>query len=191
VTSPPAASSSATAPSEPYKSADGVWHTGDPGLDAFLNDHSFGFLGDIVEGVGDVLAPVAKELGGPLLAAAVTAIGFPQLAPLALEFGGALASTAVETLTSAVGTEGGGAAAPGEPAGGSAAEVPAGSGLPSLAAATSSSSSTSASTVEFDEKLEMLNLQRMVEKQNAMFAALSNTMRSLHDTQMTAIQNIR
>jgi hypothetical protein len=216
-----AASSAASepAPTEPYKSADGVWHTGDPGADAFLNDHSFGFLDDVVGAVGDVLAPVgdvlgelagplagaaelvAKEMGGPLLAAAVTAVGFPELAPLALELGGALASSAVSGLASAVRSEGGdGSDAAGQPAGSGDGQPgsstsggsSAGAALASVATATTSSSgSVTPSTLQSDEKLEYLNLQRMVEKQTVMFTALTNTMKSLHEGQMAAVQNIR
>ena len=42
-----------------------------------------------------------------------------------------------------------------------------------------------------DEKLEMLNLQRLVEKQDAMFAALSNVLKSFNDTRMAVVQNLR
>jgi hypothetical protein len=37
----------------------------------------------------------------------------------------------------------------------------------------------------------MFKLQRLVEKQSAMFSALTNAMKSMHDSQMTAVQNIR
>jgi len=42
-----------------------------------------------------------------------------------------------------------------------------------------------------DERIAMLELQRLVEKQQQMFTAISNVLRSLHDTQMAAIHNIR
>jgi hypothetical protein len=41
-----------------------------------------------------------------------------------------------------------------------------------------------------DEKLQMLELQRLVDKQNTMFSALSNVLKSSHEAQMTAVGNI-
>ncbi len=66
------------------------------------------------------------------------------------------------------------------------------SGTKSSAKSSGASSTTAAADAEeFDEKLEMLKLQRLVEKQNAMFSALTNAMKAMHDMQMTAVQNIR
>jgi len=42
-----------------------------------------------------------------------------------------------------------------------------------------------------DEKVAMFELQRLAEKQQAMFTAISNTLKCMHDTQMSAIHNIR
>ena len=42
-----------------------------------------------------------------------------------------------------------------------------------------------------DERLEMLEIQRLVEKQNQMFTLVSNVMKGMHETTMVAIQNIR
>ncbi|MBS1108101.1 MAG: hypothetical protein H6Q88_93, partial [Anaeromyxobacteraceae bacterium] len=42
-----------------------------------------------------------------------------------------------------------------------------------------------------DERLEMLEIQRLVEKQNQLFTLVSNLMKSMHDTSMVAIQNVR
>jgi hypothetical protein len=54
-----------------------------------------------------------------------------------------------------------------------------------------SAQSGSTSAEGFDERLEMLKLQRLVDKQNTMFSALSNVLKSMHDAQMTAVGNIR
>lgn len=42
-----------------------------------------------------------------------------------------------------------------------------------------------------DERVAMFELQRLAEKQQAMFTAISNTLKCMHDTQMSAIHNIR
>jgi hypothetical protein len=164
---------------------------------------------------------LASEVGGPLLAAAVSAVGFPELAPVALSVGGAVGSALVDVGSAivdvgadAVGGAvsflgdlfgGGGDAprprAPGEPAhqavlpAAAVADAPPGpapaakEGKPAPAPA--ATAATTAGASEVDEKLEMLKLQRLVEKQNAMFSALSNVLKSIHDSQMTAVQNIR
>lgn len=58
-------------------------------------------------------------------------------------------------------------------------------------AATSGSGGAKASGDSPDERVAMFELQRLVEKQQAMFTAISNTLKCLHDTQMSAIHNIR
>jgi hypothetical protein len=99
---------------------------------------------------------IASQLGGPVLAAAATAVGMPELAPLALKYGGDLAGLAFKDLG---GSSGSGAA-------------PAAAGSP-------------------DEKLAMLELQVLVEKQQRMFEAVSGTLKALHDTAMDEIHNLR
>jgi len=57
-----------------------------------------------------------------------------------------------------------------------------------------SASSASAAPAEAggpDEKLAMLELQVLVEKQQRMFAAVSGALKAMHDAQMVAVQNIR
>jgi len=149
----------------------------------------FGFLGDIVTAVvcpplalnsailgRDTLKGLAKELGGPLLAAAATAAGLPHLAPVALR----VAPKAVDAVFKAVDqAEDRGSSPSSQPRGGSAG---------------SSSGSTSAGSAGADspdERIAMLELQRLVEKQQAMYAALSNVLKTLHDAQMTAVHNLR
>lgn len=100
------------------------------------------------------------SLGGPLLAAGVTAIGMPQLAPVALQYGGDVVQLAFKEVSGS----------PGSAAGGTAPKAEAGS---------------------TDEKLAMLELQVLVERQQRMFAAVSSTLKAIHDTQMVAVHNIR
>jgi hypothetical protein len=69
--------------------------------------------------------------------------------------------------------------------------------LPVLADAVGSGSSGSGSSSASkeagspDEKIAMLEIQRLVEKQNQMFTCISNVMKNMHDTGMSAINNIR
>ena len=151
----------------------------------------FGALGDALGGIAKTVVSgaesLAKDLGGPLLAAGCTAVGLPFLAPVALEIGGPLARSAVSGLASAVGVDelGGGAART------SASKSSASSSTSSTASKSASSATSAAGDEEFDEKLEMMKLQRLVEKQETMFAALSNVLKSLHESQMVAVNNIR
>ncbi len=154
----------------------------------------FGAIGDVVGGIGSVMGDLghavvgsaeslAKEFGGPLLAAGVTALGMPFLAPIALQIGGSLGAGLIDGAASLVGFDTPDSAVNGF--------LPVPNGETQGAAATSSTSSGTSSSGQVDEKLEMLNLQRLLEQQNAMLAALSNVLKSIHDARMTAVQNIR
>lgn len=162
----------------------------------------FGMLGDALGGLAKTVVggaeSLAKDLGGPLLAAGCTAVGLPFLAPVALEVGGALAKTAVSGLASAAGVDELGAAVKSSSSSSVSRAGASASSSASKAASTSSSkaASTSKTTAaaddgELDEKLEMMKLQRLVEKQSTMFAALSNVLKALHESQMSAVNNIR
>jgi len=132
------------------------------------------------------LRDALKALGGPLLAALATAVGMPTLAPGALKVGDALA----EALT-------------GGKAGAKKATVPkkaddggkaGGSGK--TAATSKKTGTTKEETGKKeagtpDERLEMLEIQRLVEKQNQLFTLVSNVMKGMHDTAMVAVQNVR
>jgi hypothetical protein len=169
----------------------------------------FGFLGDALGGIGKTLVggaeSLVKDLGGPLLAGVATAVGLPFLAPLALQMGGSVGAGIIEIVASSVGLGTGSASAGGaaSKSASSASRSPASASKSASAASSKSTSSVKSSTGssakssavatdgEFDEKLEMFKLQRLVEKQGAMFSALTNAMKSMHDSQMTAVQNIR
>lgn len=148
----------------------------------------FDIVGDVIGGIGDAITglggellgaaeSLAKDFGGPLLAAAATAVGAPFLAPVALEIGGSIGPRLVEEAGKLIGI--------GSSSGGSS------SSSGSSTASKPSGSATSGTTEAFDEKLAMANIQRLVEKETAMFAALSNVMRAMHDAQMIAVSNIR
>ncbi len=158
----------------------------------------FGFLGDALSGAGDMVVhgaeALAKDLGGPVLAGVATAVGMPFLAPVALQIGGDLGVGLVDGLAAMAGLHGATTSARAVAAPQSESTTATATKSTTATATKSSSSSTSktAATGEgFDEKLEMFKLQRLVEQQNAMFSALSNVLRSVHDAQMTAVNNIR
>jgi len=130
----------------------------------------FGILESVVPGLSDLtkvfgeaaFKKAASSLGGPVLAAAATALGMPALAPLALKYGGEVASLAFAQM---------------------------GGGQGSAASGSGSTEKKEAGTP--DEKVAMLELQLLVEKQQRMFTAISSTLKVMHDTQMAAVHNLR
>jgi hypothetical protein len=105
---------------------------------------------------------VVGKIGGPVLAAAASALGFPAAAPLLLKYG--------PTLVDAV-------------AGASSAAGKASSG--------SSGSTGTSGSKDAERQSVMLELQRLQEKQKEMFGLVSNVLRANHDARMVAINNIR
>jgi hypothetical protein len=135
-------------------------------------------LGMAAQLVGDAkLKSLLTQISGPVLAAAATALGLPMLAPLALKAGPGLAGAILD------GKLGGEevAAAVGEAVGGSST---------SSAGGSSGTSASSAATGK-NEQVQMMELQRLVDKQKEMFAMISNVLRSQHDTRMSIIGNVR
>ncbi len=129
-------------------------------------------LGLAAQLVGDAkLKAMITQVSGPVLAAAVTALGMPALAPLALKAGPDLASAIMN------GKLGGGEAA-------AAADGASTSGASSTAAATSSSTAK-------NEQVQLMELQRLIDKQKEMFAMVSNILRAQHDTRMAIVGNVR
>jgi len=132
-------------------------------------------LGMAAQLVGDArLKSLIGQVSGPVLAAAVTALGMPALAPLALKAGPGLATALLD------GKLGGGDAAAAVGAGASAGTSSA-----------SGSSTASASGSGKNEQVQMMELQRLVDKQKEMFAMISNILRAQHDTRMAIIGNVR
>jgi hypothetical protein len=120
---------------------------------------------------------VISKLGGPVLAAAASAMGYPQLAPLALQYGPKLVDLAAG-VAGTVGTGAGTAGASGTssaPSSGSAASKPDGMGLSS----------------DRDAQLKTMEIQRIMEQQKEMFGLVSNILRAGHDGRLSVIQNIR
>jgi hypothetical protein len=124
--------------------------------------------------IGDAkLKSMLKQLSGPVLAAAASALGLPALAPLALSAGPGVTSAILD------GKLGGPGAAAGEGAGSNGSSGASGSG-----------SSTTASSAK-NEQVQLMELQRLVDKQKEMFGMVSNILRAQHDTRMSIIGNVR
>ncbi len=146
----------------------------------------------IFGGVDEFLAQGLKTLGGPLLAALATALGLPGLAPAALQIGKGIGEAVVASRPRPAATA--------KPKDSAPAAGKAGSSTSSSKTSSAKTSTTKTSTTKTtekgeagspDERLEMLEIQRLVEKQNQLFTLVSNGMKSMHDTTMTAVQNVR
>lgn len=116
-------------------------------------------------GIGGVLGQIA----GPVLSAAATALGMPGIAGLILK-GGSLLGGLLSGATGAAGGTPGGAGASGRK--------------------TPQSSGTSGKDGPSEKQL-MTEIQILQEKQKQMFTLVSNVLRSLHDTKMAVITNLR
>lgn len=131
---------------------------------------------------GTFIPQLASQLAAPALAGAATALGMPALAPMLLKAGpllGSLAAEAVSALT-------GGTGKAGSATSGSA------SASGSTKSSTSSGGSTGTSSAAApSEKQLMTEIQILQEKQKEMFTLVSNVLRSLHDTKMAVIGNLR
>lgn len=115
-----------------------------------------------------------KQLGGPALAAAATALGFPQAAPLLAKLGPQIvdyAAAGLQAIEKAATAEASGSAASssGGASSGSQAATPGGS----------------------LEQLGLMEIQLLLNKQKEMFGLLSSMLRMTHDTRSQVIANIR
>jgi hypothetical protein len=110
-----------------------------------------------------------KTVGGPVLAAAATALGFPHAAPALLKLGPEVvdfAAGALQAVENAASAE-------------------------ESAAASSTGASASGTGTAKDEQLQLLELNRLVDKQKEMFSLVSNMLKSMHDTKSHVIGNLR
>jgi hypothetical protein len=146
--------------------------------------------GSVVGGVDEFLKDALQVLGGPLLAALATAVGLPMLAPAALALGEGLGAM----LT--------GGSSTAKPKSGSSGTSKTPEKKPDTKTDTKATTKPKAAPKTDpkvpageagspDERLEMLEIQRLVDKQNQMFTLVSNVMKNMHETTMVAIQNIR
>jgi hypothetical protein len=141
----------------------------------------FPVLGFTASALGDAkVKSMVSQLSGPVLAAAATALGMPMLAPLALEAGPGLTGAILDMKL------GGEASEAGEGSSGAKSSSSSGAATSSGAA----SSSTSAASGQ-NEQVQLMELQRLIDKQKEMFAMVSNILRAQHDTRMSIIGNVR
>ncbi len=148
-------------------------------------------LGMAAQLVGDTtLKKLVQQLSGPVLGAAATALGGPALGALASQVGptiGGLITRDVKVdlsgLASLVGL-GSGAGSSASAGGGAAGGASAGSAAGKSGAATGADGATS-------EKAQLMELQRLQDRDREMFSLFSNMLRAMHESRMTAIQNIR
>lgn len=128
--------------------------------------------------LGDsLLGGVLKQVGGPVLAAGATALGFPQLAPVLLKYGPEIASAVTSVASSLSGGEpdavqGGGAS--GGSSGGS-----------------TSTGGSSKAMSDSERQTILLEIQRIQQKQQEMFSLVSNLVKSNHDIRLSVLNNIR
>ena len=142
------------------------------------------------------------KIGGPVLAAAASAMGFPALAPALLKLGPAIVDVAVDAAKAldAAALDRGPLGAGPDPSGGGATASGGGSmaflATSSAATTTSSSGATSSSTTkkalsDGEQRLQLMELQRLQDHQKEMFQAVSNLLKAGHDTRSAIIGNIR
>ncbi len=140
-------------------------------------------LGMASQLVGDAtLKKIVQQVSGPVLAAAATAVGGPALGALASQLGptiGGLITRDVQVdlsgLASMVGL-----------GGGTSASTSAGSGT-----AGSSGTAGAASAGGTSEKAQLMELQRLQDRDKELFSLFSNMLKAMHDSRMTCIQNLR
>jgi hypothetical protein len=123
---------------------------------------------DLLKSTG--IQDLITQASGPVLAAGATAMGFPALAPVLLKAGPALA----KGLFSAAGNAAGGSSSSSSSSGASEKGV----------------TYSSADDPQIEQK-DMLELQHLQDKQKEMFSLISNLLRSMHDTKMAVINNLR
>ncbi len=142
----------------------------------------FPVLGFTAKALGDAkVKAMVSQLTGPVLAAGASALGLPMLAPLALsaapDLTGAILDMKLGGEASEVGRSGSGST------GGS-------SGSRSSSGSSGSATSSSAASGQ-NEQVQLMELQRLIDKQKEMFAMVSNILRAQHDTRMSIIGNVR
>jgi hypothetical protein len=168
---------------------------GEGGTEAKKEDGGFfgGLLSSILPGIGGgggifdslfgglegMLGDALKSFGGPLLAALASAVGLPMLAPAAMKVGESLGGALSGSLKGTTAKSG------------SSGSTKTGSTAKSTSKAKSGTTTQKGEAGSPDERLEMLEIQRLVEKQNQLFTLVSNLMKGMHETTMVAVQNVR
>jgi hypothetical protein len=125
------------------------------------------------------LKALVTQVSGPVLAAAATAVGLPMLAPLAAKYGPTLVGALTKDISVDLAALGGGTSSAGAASTG---------GTSSTAASSTKANATDTST---SEKAQLMELQRLQDRDKELFSLFSNMLKAMHDSRMTCIQNIR
>jgi hypothetical protein len=137
----------------------------------------FPALGFTAKALGDAkVKSMLTQLSGPVLAAGATALGLPALAPFVLSAGPGLTGA---ILDGKLGAQTASAVS-------NASSDSDGTTSKSTATTTTGSSGTGQ-----NEQVQLMELQRLIDKQKEMFAMVSNILRAQHDTRMSIIGNVR
>jgi hypothetical protein len=135
----------------------------------------FPALGFTAKALGDAkVKSMLTQLSGPVLAAGATALGLPALAPFALSAGPGLTGA---ILDGKLGAEEAGAVSRASSGSDKTASTP--------------TTTTGSSGSGQNEQVQLMELQRLIDKQKEMFAMVSNILRAQHDTRMSIIGNVR
>ncbi len=111
---------------------------------------------------------VLGKIGGPVLAAGATALGFPAAAPILLKYGSKVVDLAADVVSEAASSSGA-----------------------SGATSSGGSSASSSAAGKPNEQMVMLEVQRLMDKQKEMFSMTSNILKASHDTRMAVVNNVR
>ncbi len=134
------------------------------------SDDGGGLLGSVGDFLGSafgggLLKQALEEIGGLVFKAGASALGLAPLGSVLGSIGKNIGGWVGSHLSSALGI--------------------------SKSSSGSSSSSAKKESGTPDERLDMLEIQRLCDKQKQMFDCVSNILRVIHDTAMTAVGNIR
>jgi hypothetical protein len=125
------------------------------------------------------LKALVTQVSGPVLAAAATAVGLPMLAPLAAKYGPTLVGALTKDISVDLAVLGGGTSTAGAASTG---------GTSTTAGSAAKPSGTDGAT---SEKAQLMELQRLQDRDKELFSLFSNMLKAMHDSRMTCIQNIR
>lgn len=129
------------------------------------------------------------KIGGPVLAAAASAMGFPALAPALLKLGPSIVNVMVDgakAFDAAVLEDRAKASS-----GGAASLAAAASTASSSSASSTSASSSTSKLSASEQQLQLMEIQQLRDKQSEMFKLVSNILKAGHDTRSAIIGNIR
>lgn len=127
-------------------------------------------LEKVIPNLPDLVNKVATQLGPQLLGALMIPLGAPWAAPLVQKAASQLLPGVLAAIDKAI--DGGSSGA-------------------SSSTASGSSGGSSGVSKENDERMQLMEIERLMQKTNQMFATVSNVLKASHDAAMTAVNNIR